>query len=78
VDISKWNYIMKSFQDMLGYDKGTTEVLITKRFSKIGFKDIESLDERETNYLTYVLRKKYREILDEQNRKKDIEGAKGE
>ena len=69
---------MKSFQDMLGYDKGTTEVLITKRFSKIGFKDIESLDERETNYLTYVLRKKYREILDEQNRKKDIEGAKGE
>ena len=78
MDISKWNYIMKSFQDMLGYDKGTTEVLITKRFSKIGFKDIESLDERETNYLTYVLRKKYREILDEQNRKKDIEGAKGE
>jgi len=78
MDISKWNSIMKSFQDIVGYKKGMTEVLVTKRFSKIGFKDIESLDERETKYLTYVLRKRYREILDEQNRKKDTEGAQGE
>ena len=51
MDISKWNSIMKSFQDMLGYQKGITEVLVTKRFSKIGFKGIESLDERESKYI---------------------------
>jgi hypothetical protein len=76
VDISKWNYIMKSFQDMLGYDKGTTEVLITKRFSKIGFKDIESLDERESKYLIYILRKKYREILDNDKKRNSYERVK--
>lgn len=59
---------MKSFQDLVGYQKGINEVLVTKRFSKIGFKDIETLDERESKYLTYVLRKRYREILDEQKR----------
>ena len=68
MNISKWNSIMKSFQDLVGYQKGINEVLVAKRFSKIGFKDIETLDERESKYLTYVLRKRYREILDEQKR----------
>ena len=76
MDISKWNYIMDSFQKILGYDKGTTEVLITKRFSIIGGKDINTLNDRETKYLTHILRKRYKEILDEKDRRKNIKRIK--
>ena len=69
MDISKWNAIMKSFQDLMGYQKGITEVLVTKRLSAIGFKDIEKISGREEKYLVHILRKRYREILDEQKRK---------
>lgn len=69
MDISKWNAIMKSFQDLMGYQPGINEVLVTKRLSKIGFKDIETISGREEKYLVHVLRKRYREILDEQKRK---------
>jgi len=65
MDISKWNAIMKSFQDLMGYKPGTTEVLVTKRFSKIGFKDIETISGREEKYLVHILRKRYREISNE-------------
>lgn len=65
MDISKWNAIMKSFQDLMGYKTGTTEVLVTKRFSKIGFKDIEIVSGREEKYLVHILRKRYREISNE-------------
>jgi hypothetical protein len=71
MDISKWNAIMKSFQDLMGYKPGTTEVLVTKRFSKIGFKDIETISGREEKYLVHILRKRYREILDDIERNKD-------
>ena len=40
MDISNWNSIMNSFQELLGYDKGITEVLVTKRLSKLGRKSI--------------------------------------
>jgi hypothetical protein len=76
MDISKWNYIMESFQDILGYNKGTTEVLITKRFSAIGQKDINILNDRESKYLTHILRKRYKEILDEKDRRKNIKRIK--
>tara|TARA_A100001515_G_scaffold131118_1_gene118702 strand:+ start:266 stop:514 length:249 start_codon:yes stop_codon:yes gene_type:complete len=69
MDISKWNAIMKSFQDLMGYQPGINEVLVTKRLSKIGFKDIETISGREEKYLVHILRKRYREILDEQKRK---------
>ena len=69
MDISKWNAIMKSFQDLMGYQPGINEVLVTKRLSGIGFKDIESISGREEKYLVHILRKRYREILDEQKRK---------
>lgn len=69
MDISKWNAIMKSFQDLIGYQPGINEVLVTKRLSKIGFKDIETISGREEKYLVHILRKRYREILDEQKRK---------
>tara|TARA_R100000329_G_scaffold39865_1_gene37299 strand:- start:96 stop:350 length:255 start_codon:yes stop_codon:yes gene_type:complete len=71
MDISKWNAIMKSFQDLMGYQKGINEVLVTKRLSAVGFKDIETISGREEKYLVHVLRKRYREILDDIERNKD-------
>jgi hypothetical protein len=71
MDISKWNAIMKSFQDLMGYQKGINEVLVTKRLSAIGFKDIETISGREEKYLVHILRKRYREVLDEIERNKD-------
>jgi len=76
MDISKWNYIVKSFQDILGYEKGTTEVLITKRFSAIGQKDINILNDRESKYLTHILRKRYKEILDNDKKRNSYERVK--
>ena len=76
MDISKWNYIMESFQKILGYDKGTTEVLITKRFSAIGQKDINILNDRESKYLTHILRKRYKEISDDEKQRDSIERVK--
>ena len=60
----------------LHYEVVSRYVLITKRFSKIGFKDIESLDERESKYLIYILRKKYREILDNDKKRNSYERVK--
>lgn len=71
MDISKWNTIMKSFQDLMGYKKGTTEVLVAKRFSRIGFKDIEKISGREEKYLVHILRLRYREISDDIKRNKN-------
>ena len=62
---------MKSFQDLMGYQKGINEVLVTKRLSAIGFKDIETISGREEKYLVHILRKRYREILDDIKRNKD-------
>jgi len=71
MDISKWNAIMESFQNLMGYQKGITEVLVTKRLSAVGFKDIEKISGREEKYLVHILRKRYREILDDIERNKD-------
>tara|TARA_R100001443_G_C3303151_1_gene165818 strand:- start:374 stop:628 length:255 start_codon:yes stop_codon:yes gene_type:complete len=71
MDISKWNSIMKSFQDLMGYQRGITEVLVTKRLSAIGFKGIETINGREEKYLVHILRKRYREISDDIKREKD-------
>lgn len=68
MDISKWNSIMYSFQELLGYDKGTTEVLVTKRLSNIRHKSIVDIGGREEKYLVHILRKRYREISNEQRR----------
>ena len=62
---------MKSFQDLMGYQKGINEVFVTKRLSAIGFKDIETISGREEKYLVHILRKRYREILDDIERNKD-------
>lgn len=71
MDISKWNAIMESFQNLMGYQEGITEVLATKRLSAVGFKDIEKISGREEKYLVHILRKRYREILDDIERNKD-------
>jgi len=71
MEIGKWNSIMESFQKLMGYQKGITEVLVTKRLSRIGFKDIEIISGREEKYLVHILRKRYREILDDIERNKD-------
>jgi hypothetical protein len=55
----------------MGYQKGINEVLVTKRLSAIGFKDIETISGREEKYLVHILRKRYREVLDEIERNKD-------
>lgn len=62
---------MKSFQDLMGYQPGINEVLVTKRLSALGFKDIEAISGREEKYLVHILRKRYREILDDIERNKD-------
>ena len=62
---------MKSFQDLMGYQPGINEVLVTKRLSALGFKDIETISGREEKYLVHILRKRYREILDDIERNKD-------
>ena len=69
MEVSKWNKIMDTFQDLLGWDKGITEVIVTKRLSKIGRKSIIDLTDREEKYLVHILRKRYRECLDEIKRK---------
>tara|TARA_R110002073_G_scaffold38874_2_gene111323 strand:- start:25 stop:252 length:228 start_codon:yes stop_codon:yes gene_type:complete len=71
MDISNWNSIMNSFQELLGYDKGITEVLVTKRLSKLGRKSIVDISGREEKYLVHILRKRYREILNDEKRKDD-------
>ena len=63
MDISKWNNIMKSFQDLMGWDKGMTEVIFTKRLA-LDKKPIEEIIGREENILVHILRKRYREISD--------------
>lgn len=62
---------MLSFQELMGYQKGITEVLVTKRLSKIGRKSVDDICGREEKYLVHILRKRYREISDEQKRKND-------
>lgn len=62
---------MKSFQDLMGYQPGINEVLVTKRLSAVGFKDIETISGREEKYLVHILRKRYREILDDIERNED-------
>ena len=71
MDISNWNSIMNSFQELLGYDKGITEVLVTKRLSKLGRKSIVDISGREEKYLVHILRKRYREILNDKKRTDD-------
>ena len=64
MEISKWNNIMKSFQDLMGWQKGMTEVLVTKKLA-FGRKGIEEIIGREEKYLVYILRKRYRDITEE-------------
>tara|TARA_R100000781_G_C4004331_1_gene101433 strand:+ start:313 stop:531 length:219 start_codon:yes stop_codon:yes gene_type:complete len=69
MEVSKWNKIMDTFQKLLGWDKGITEVIVTKRLSNIGRKSIIDLNDREEKYLVHILRKRYKECLDEIKRK---------
>tara|TARA_R100001129_G_scaffold170973_1_gene140891 strand:+ start:318 stop:524 length:207 start_codon:yes stop_codon:yes gene_type:complete len=68
MEISKWNNIMKSFQDLLGFKKGTTEVVVTKRLA-LGKKDIQDINSREEKILTFILRKLYIQYKDRENLK---------
>ena len=65
--ISTWNRIMKSFEDLMGYDKGQREVVILKRWH-LGDKEIDDIGEREEKLLVHLLRIRYKEILDEKHR----------
>ena len=55
---------MKSFQDLMGYEKGTREVVIMKRLSFGVDKGVEEIDAREEKVFVHLLRKTYREIAD--------------
>ena len=50
--ISTWNNIMKSFEDLMGYDKGQREVVILKRWH-FGDKEIDDIGEREEKLLVH-------------------------
>tara|TARA_R100000808_G_C2133149_1_gene141952 strand:+ start:1136 stop:1345 length:210 start_codon:yes stop_codon:yes gene_type:complete len=69
MDISKWNNIMESFQDLMGWNEGITEVIVTKRLS-FGTKGIEDISGREEKILVHILRKRYREIKEMSEAKK--------
>ena len=59
---------MESFQDLMGWNKGMTEVIVTKRLA-FGKKGIEEISGREGKYLVHILRKRYREINEIEKRK---------
>tara|TARA_R100000808_G_C2020837_1_gene69105 strand:- start:172 stop:366 length:195 start_codon:yes stop_codon:yes gene_type:complete len=61
---------MKSFQDLMGWKKGMTEVVVTKRLA-FGKKGIPEICGREEKYLVHILRKRYREISDVQIRESE-------
>tara|TARA_R110002051_G_scaffold874_2_gene4201 strand:+ start:995 stop:1201 length:207 start_codon:yes stop_codon:yes gene_type:complete len=67
MEISKWNNIMKSFQDLLGYDKGTTEVIVIKRLA-LGRKSILEIQGREEKIIVHLLRKHYRQYKNTKNK----------
>ena len=71
MDISKWNQIMKSFQDLMGYDKGTQEVIILKRLSFGLDKGVEEIDLREEKIFVHLLRNTYREIVNDKKSRED-------
>jgi len=62
---------MKSFEDLMGYDKGQREVVILKRWH-LGDKEIDDIGEREEKLLVHLLRIRYKEIVDEKS--KDSQG----
>ena len=62
---------MKSFEDLMGYDKGQREVVILKRWN-FGDKEIDDIGEREEKLLVHLLRLRYKEIVDEKS--KDSQG----
>jgi len=66
MQISDWNKIMSAFQDLLGWDKGMSEVIYHKRrmFPNV---QIYELSARQDKILTHVLRKSYKTM---ENRKK--------
>ncbi len=55
---------MKSFEDLMGHEKGQREVVILKRWN-FGDKEIDDIGEREEKLLVHLLRIRYKEILDE-------------
>jgi hypothetical protein len=65
--ISTWNKIMKSFEDLMGYEKGQREVVILKRWN-LGDKEIEEINGREEKLLVHLLRLRYKEVLNEKHR----------
>ena len=54
---------MKSFQDLLGFKRGTTEVVVPKNLA-LGNKDIQDINSREEKILTFMLRKLYIQYKD--------------
>ena len=58
---------MKSFEDLMGYDKGQREVVILKRWH-FGDKEIDDIGEREEKLLVHLLRIRYKELQDEKHR----------
>ena len=62
---------MKSFEDLMGYEKGQREVVIIKRWN-FGDKEIDDIGEREEKLLVHLLRIRYKEIVDEKS--KDSQG----
>lgn len=65
--ISTWNKIMKSFEDLMGYEKGQREVVILKRWN-LGDKEIKEINGREEKLLVHLLRLRYKEVLNEKHR----------
>jgi len=58
---------MKSFEDLMGYEKGQREVVILKRWN-LGDKEIEEINGREEKLLVHLLRLRYKEVLNEKHR----------
>jgi hypothetical protein len=53
----------------MGWDKGTSEMIVTKRLS-FGNKGIEDISGREEKILVHILRKRYRDIKEMSKDKK--------
>jgi hypothetical protein len=63
MEIGRWNKIMEEFQNLVGWYNGIDEVIDIKRKLFPGV-DIRTITGRGEKLLVHVLRKRYKELLE--------------
>ena len=63
MEIARWNKIMEEFQNLVGWHNGIDEVIDIKKKLFPGI-DIRTITGRGEKLLVHVLRKRYKELLE--------------